>query len=391
MHALAVVPQPFFSARGTPFSVYYRTLVMAEQGVSWDLLTYGQGQDVELPNTRIIRTPAFRLFGAVRPGPSMLKLFHDFFLILRTVTLLIRHRYDFVHVHEEAVFFCRFLKPIFRFQLVYDMHSFLPEQLETTEFTKSKLIKMIFTRLQDGSIQKSDAVITICPDLANHVIRHIDDNSTHLLIENSIFDPIRFVENDDAGATAEVEMPKLPEGHPIVIYAGTFERYQGIDLLIEGFAQVVRACPEARLLMVGGRPALVEQARQRVADVGLSQQVILTGPVGPDIARALNKKANVLTSPRSSGSNTPMKLYEQLASGRPLVATRIRSHTQVLSDDIAFLVEPTSDGLAHGVLRALTQPEEATKRAAAARLLYEQNYSRQAYHTKIDRLLKCLA
>ena len=54
---LVVAPHPFFTPRGTPFSVYYRTLVLAEAGVVIDLLTYGPGQDVDIPGCRIIRIP----------------------------------------------------------------------------------------------------------------------------------------------------------------------------------------------------------------------------------------------------------------------------------------------------------------------------------------------
>src|SRR4029453_9650748 len=103
MTALVVAPQPFFSPRGTPFSVYYRTLVTAQLGVKIDLLTYGQGQDVDIPGVRIIRIPAFAWLGPVRVGPSLLKLFLDVFLTLWTIGLLLRRRYDFVHAHEEAV------------------------------------------------------------------------------------------------------------------------------------------------------------------------------------------------------------------------------------------------------------------------------------------------
>ena len=59
MKALVIAPQPFFTPRGTPFSVYYRTLVTAELGVKVDLLTYGEGQDVDIPGVRIIRIPRF--------------------------------------------------------------------------------------------------------------------------------------------------------------------------------------------------------------------------------------------------------------------------------------------------------------------------------------------
>ena len=56
--ALVVAPQPFFTPRGTPLSVYYRTLVTAEQGVLIDLLTYGEGEDVDIPGVGSSASPA---------------------------------------------------------------------------------------------------------------------------------------------------------------------------------------------------------------------------------------------------------------------------------------------------------------------------------------------
>jgi len=390
MRALVIAPQPFFTPRGTPFSVYYRTMVMAEQGVDIDLLTYGQGADVELPNTRIIRIPSFGFLGSVKTGPSVLKLFLDIFMVIWTVALLVRHRYDVVHAHEEAVFFCRFLKPLFRFKLVYDMHSSLPQQLENFQFTESKLIKKIFTWLEDGSIEAADAIITICPDLSDYVRSRIGDDPRHLLIENSIFDPVRLAKRKGESVVSDA-IPEVPEGHPIVIYAGTFETYQGLDLLLSGFKRVISEQPEARLLMVGGAPEQVENYTAMARELGLGNAVIFTGRVPPDVARALNRRADVLTSPRSAGTNTPLKIYEQLASGKPLVATRIHSHTQVLDDRVAFLVEPTADGLSEGILQALSHPRDAQERASAAKVLYETDYSRAAYTVKMSRLLELLA
>ena len=75
MKTLVVAPQPFFSPRGTPFSVYYRSLISSELGVKMDFLTYGEGQDVDIPNLNIIRIPRFKSLGNVVLGPSPLKLF----------------------------------------------------------------------------------------------------------------------------------------------------------------------------------------------------------------------------------------------------------------------------------------------------------------------------
>ena len=87
MKALVVAPQPFFSPRGTPFSVYYRTLVTAELGVEVDLLTYGPGADVDIPGVRVIRIPTFGR-STVKVGPSLLKAFLDVFVFLWAVGLI---------------------------------------------------------------------------------------------------------------------------------------------------------------------------------------------------------------------------------------------------------------------------------------------------------------
>ncbi len=52
----------------------------------------------------------------------------------------------------------------------------------------------------------------------------------------------------------------------------------------------------------------------------------------------------MLVSPRSSGTNTPLKIYQYLRSGRVIVATRLLTHTQVLSDEVAILTAPTAGG-----------------------------------------------
>lgn len=394
MKALVIAPQPFFSPRGTPFSVYYRSLVMSEQGVSIDLLTYGEGQDVDIPGVRLIRIPRFRCLGNIKVGPSYLKLFLDIFLVFYTVVLLLRRRYDFVHAHEEAVFFCLLLKPLFGFRLLYDMHSSLPQQLTNFSFTRSGLLIGLFKKLEDACLRQADAVITICPDLAHYVLGVLNDSRKHLLIENSIFEPVRL-----AGASARGGGPTngsapsqpLDAGKRWVVYAGTLEPYQGIDFLITGFRDVLAAHPDARLLVMGGQPDQVARYRRLADDVGIGQAVKLTGQVPQQQAQACAQQADVLVSPRIKGTNTPLKIYEQLASGKPLVATTIYSHTQILDDRVAILVDPSPEGLARGIGEALDSGGRGPQVAANAMRLYEQEYSRPVYEYKMRKALDILS
>ena len=384
MRLLMIAPQPFFTPRGTPLSVYYRALIMSELGVQIDLLTYGQGEDVDLPNVRIIRIPALPGMKQVKIGPSFAKAVLDVLMLLWTIGLLLRHRYRVVHAHEESVFWCRFLKPIFRFRLIYDMHSSLPQQLTNFKFTTSRLLIRLFEWLENSSLRHSDAVITICPDLEKHALGQGVSPQRHWLIENSIFDDVRLKHAPES--MADEEKFDAHAG-PVVVYAGTFESYQGLDLLIHGFALVHRQAPDAQLLMVGGSPGQVEQMRKLASEAGLDGACTFAGAVPKARARQYTEQADVLVSPRREGTNTPLKVYEQIATGKPLVATNIYSHTQVLSDEVCFLVEPTPQGLAEGLLAALTDTEQAKQRADAARTLYEKKYARHAYRRKMQQLL----
>lgn len=392
MKALVIAPQPFYSPRGTPFSVYYRTLISSELGVEIDFLTYGEGEDVDISNVRIIRIPRFKSLGNVKIGPSALKLFLDVFIVLKMIGLLIRNKYDFVHAHEESVFFARFLKPFFKFKLIYDMHSSLPQQLTNFNFSKSKLLFNILKKLEHSCLHAADGIITICPDLYNHVNSIIHDKRKHFLIENSIFEPVKLKNNNSTKNSVDdsIDYNNLKDLE-LVVYAGTLEKYQGIDLLIKGFKITLEEVPNAFLIVVGGTPDQVREYSNLARELNINSKIKFTGRVSQSLAKKYSAMAKVLVSPRSDGTNTPLKVYEQLASGIPLVATKIYSHTQVLTDDIAYLVEPTPEAIGKGIAQALNNKSESAKKVEAAKRIYEEKYSRAVYTQKLKQLLEIIS
>jgi glycosyltransferase involved in cell wall biosynthesis len=89
--------------------------------------------------------------------------------------------------------------------------------------------------------------------------------------------------------------------------------------------------------------------------------------------------ADVLVSPRSRGTNTPLKIYQYLRSGKAIVATRLLTHTQVLSDQTAILTGVAPHEFADGVLAGLNDRARAAAVGRAARELAETKYSYEAY------------
>jgi glycosyltransferase involved in cell wall biosynthesis len=182
-----------------------------------------------------------------------------------------------------------------------------------------------------------------------------------------------------AGSGAQVRAALgIPAGAPMVLYTGTFEAYQGLDLLFAAAREVVRARPDARFVLAGGRPVQVAEARGWRNAQGVAGATIFTGqrPV-EEIPRTRCRRR--LVSPRSTGTNTPLKIYQYLRSGRPIVATRLLTHTQVLDDGVAILTPPTPEGFAEGILDAIANPDRARAIGDRARQLAETKYSYEAY------------
>jgi glycosyltransferase involved in cell wall biosynthesis len=373
-----VAPQPFFRPRGTPFSVLHRIRALTALGHRVDLITYPFGDDIEIPGLTIIRSARVPLVRDVKIGPSIGKLLLDIPLFFSTLSALRARRYDLMHSHEEAAFFCAPLAKKFATVHVYDMHSSLPQQLSNFDSFNFGPIRKIFTGLEHHVLSSCDGVITICQDLADVALPECADKP-HAMIENTGDDAMIF----GAAPSAQEKRDPNPGGRRVVLYTGTFESYQGLDLLLESFALVHRRIPDAHLVLVGGRPLQVEAYKAKARQLDLDAHTTFVGQVPPTEIPGYVNAADLIVSPRSSGTNTPLKIYGYLRSGRPIVATDLHTHTQTLNSQVAVLVPPTPGGLADGMERVLTDPVYARALSDAARRLSDAEYSDEAYMRKV--------
>ena len=110
----------------------------------------------------------------------------------------------------------------------------------------------------------------------------------------------------------------------------------------------------------------------------------LVGTVPPSEISAYLQAADVIVSPRCTGTNTPLKIYGYLRSGVPLVATDTLTHTQTLNSRVAELVPATSEGLARGMLRLLDDRDYAHRIAEAARRKADSQFSDKTYIDNVN-------
>ncbi len=383
-----IAPEPFFEPRGTPFSEYHRIRALTALGHQVDLVTYPFGQNVEMPGLRVFRSPRPPFVRHVKVGPSFAKLPLDALLAATALRRAIATRYDAVHSHEEGGAIGVLLAAALRVPHLYDMHSSLPQQLTNFAFTGSASLRRVFTWLEKLMIRRSRVVIVICPSLED-IVRGIDPGADVVLIENA---PGSAEEQASAGEAAAVRAAfHLQPFAPLVLYTGTFEAYQGLDLLFAAMAIVKARRPDARLLLAGGKPIQVARAREQARAAEIGEVTLFAGERPAAEIPAYLRAADVLVSPRSRGTNTPLKIYQYLRSGKPIVATRLLTHTQVLDDHTAILTGVSAAEFATGILTAIDDRARASAVGERARELADRKYSYEAYLERTRRACRALA
>lgn len=374
MRILLLAPQPFFEVRGTPLAVLALARALTELGHGVDLLTFPQGEDVSVPGLRHLRSLPLPV-GRVRAGASLAKLLLDVPFMARAAWRMAVGRYDVVHAVEEAAHLAAPLAALLRLPLVTDVDSSVSDQLVESGFARRGPLLWLARALERRALRQSAAVITVCTSLTDLVRERAPDARVFQIEDPPLVDgaPAEAAQVDALRAQLGLDARK------VVLYSGNFEPYQGVPLLVEAAARV----PEAQFVFMGGEPAQVAEEQRRAAALGCDGRCLFAGKHPPAELGAFLALADLVVSPRCRGVNTPFKIYTYLAAGRPLVATRIPTHTQLLDDTLAFLVDPTAEALAEGIRAALSDPAEAGRRAQRGRALVEREYSRTRYAEKV--------
>jgi len=374
MNVLLVAPNPFFEERGTPIAVRMLCETLCGAGHSVDLLTYHVGSDVEIAGLNILRIPRLPLIIHVPIGFSWKKIICDIFLSAKLVSRIVRKKYEVVHAVEEAIFPALLAKVFGRAKLIYDMDSSMPDQL-LEKWTYLRPISPVLYKLEKLAIRRADGVMAVCEDLAERA--RADDPQKHVVVLQDV--PL---DSRPESGPAENLRETCDLHGPFMLYVGNLEHYQGIDLLLEGFA-VVRERTEIDLVIIGGTEEDIAKYQDKARALGVLPWTHFLGPRPIARLAAFLEQATILVSPRLSGNNTPMKIYSYLASGRPVVATNIRSHTQVLDPSCAVLVEPTPANLAEGFERLVRDETLHESLGEAAKRLVQAKYSMAEYKKKI--------
>jgi glycosyltransferase involved in cell wall biosynthesis len=159
----------------------------------------------------------------------------------------------------------------------------------------------------------------------------------------------------------------------VVGFVGWMRPWHGVERLIDAVATLLPTCPDLRLLLVGGGPAL-PGLREQVARLGIEQAVVFTGPLPAQEVPAHIAAMDVAVQPDVTGYASPIKLFEYLAVGRAVVAPARPHILEVVRAGATALTFAPGDGaaLAAALERLYRDPTLRARLGAAGAALIDQ-------------------
>jgi glycosyltransferase involved in cell wall biosynthesis len=337
---------------------------LREEGVSLDFICLRKDKTDPIRETHnginIIRIPIKR----ERGGKWSYMRQYSLFILAAAIQLTarsLRRRYDFVHVHNmpDVLVFSAIVPKLFGARVLLDLHDPVPELMQTIfDLPSDSIAVRILRRLEKWSIRFADRVITVnqaCKQV--YSARSCPADKITVIVNSPDENAFRF-------------SPVSANGHHrkdfTILYHGSLFPRNGFDVAADAFAKVRRSIPEARLIVCGERTPFFAQTMDAAAKGGFADRIEYLGVKDrPGIAAVIKDcDVGVIPNRRSifAEVNTPTRIFECLALGKPVIAPRTRGICDYFSeDDLIFFELGNADDLARQIEFVYSAPGQAEK------------------------------
>lgn len=377
---LLVVPQPFYSDRGSPIAIREVISGYLELGHHVDVATFPLGRDITAANLHFYRSANPFRIRSVPIGFSLRKVALDVMLLFTIRQRLRAASYDFVHAVEEAAFLAAYLAPRYGIPVIYDMHSRLTEGLRAVPGLRSRSMQWLGRASEEWLFRNVNVVVT-----SKGLTEQVRQCAPRAMIFEWQFPgTLQAPPGRPDDLRAELEVP--PEA-PVVLYAGTFSGYQGIDLLLRSIPEVLRCVPSAVFVLVGAEPGEAYPVAGAAEELGIAEHVRIVPRQPRERIPTFLAMADVLVSPRTAGGNLPLKIFDYLSVGKPIVATDIATHRTLLDETNALLAPPRAEAFGAAVVKVLRDRALAERLGQGAIAYARERLSWSAFVRQLSEIL----
>ena len=346
-----IAPTPYFSDRGCHVRIYEEARALTKLGHEVCIVTYHLGRD--MPGVRVERTPRIAWYNKLEAGPSWHKPYLDILLLWKSLAVARLFRPHLIHAHlHEGALIGSVLKFLTRTPLLFDYQGSLTgESLNHGFFNKRSPLAHIFKWFEQAINRMADLIITssdhgrqeLVSDWGippGKVINLIDG------VDTEVFRPYPKNEaRQELGISANVKL---------VVYLGLFNRYQGVDLLLDAISLLKGKYSDMRFLLMGFPD---EEYRNKAVEMRIDDVIIFTGRVRYERAAFFLSAGDLAVSPKLTQTEANGKLFNYMACGVPTVAFDSHINREILGEAGIYVEHGNCAALADAIGASLCDSE----------------------------------
>ena len=289
----------------------------------------------------LVRLPLLDLIALRLPLKGLRVLIQNSSFGIAAFFYLLFQKTDYIYSRDQ---FALLPLALFKKNLVLELHTFPNKGL--------KIYKWLFNRLKK--------IVVISRGIAEE-LKKIGVSEDKILVAPDGVDLADFNIDDDK--TKWRQKLNLNQNKKIVVYAGHLYDWKGVYTLIDAAKYLPL---DYLVVLVGGMKNDIDVLNKYIKDKEIFN-AILVGHKSPAEVPGYLKAADCLVLPNSAKKTisreftSPLKLFEYMASGRPIVASHLPSINEVLNENNSILVEPDDAvALSRGIARVLADQELST-------------------------------
>jgi glycosyltransferase involved in cell wall biosynthesis len=212
----------------------------------------------------------------------------------------------------------------------------IEEQIQYRELSDPQLAERIAERV----FRATKVLIAVSNEVAAYLSCYVCTYGKVHVVPNGV-NPKRFSNNYKAARSESDETF-------IVGFVGTLKPWHGLHILVEAFNHLQDKVPNTRLMIVGNGPERSELVK-KLKEKDLLHLTEITGAVAPSKVPGLLSSMDVAVAPYPALAHfyfSPLKVYEYMAAGLPVVASRIGQVAELIQDGESGILVPPGDPVA---------------------------------------------
>jgi glycosyltransferase involved in cell wall biosynthesis len=298
--------------------------------------------------------------------------------ILRSFAYLawrsVMRRYDFVHVHNmpDVLVFSALVPKALGAKIILDLHDPVPELMQTIfGLSEESFGVRLLKRLEKWSIGFADLVLTVnqaCKKI--YTSRGCPPEKIGVVLNSPEDDIFRF--QPPSLPISNGEKPAKPF---VILYHGSLVRRNGFDLAVDALEAAKKSIPNARLMVCGERSSFFDEVMESVRKRGLQENVEYLGVKNRrQVVEAVNScDLGIIPNHRNifTEINTPTRIFEYLALGKPVIAPRTQGIRDYFGDgELIFFEVGDANDLARKIEFAFLNPREVKQIVERGQQIY---------------------